>query len=172
MVKLEKLSKALDNPDRLLAIINHVQLPAVQVTVTTREQDKKQAGLSGEEMVILEHLPDAEAWKVGRPPSERMMAAWLYFVLHKQVTGSTAGQDKCADKFGCSVTQFKRMVTGKWQEGGKRKEEPKNTSKTTRKRRSKRIEELAKEERGGRKRQKTKAKVIHIAEDDDEEDDD
>ena len=151
MVKLEKLSKALDNPDRLLAIINHVQLPAVQVTVTTREQDKKQAGLSGKEMVILEHLPDAEAWKVGRPPSERMMAAWLYFVLHKQVTGSTTGQDKCADKFGCSVTQFKRMVTGKWQEGGKRKEEPKSTSKITRKRRTKRIEELAKEERGGRK---------------------
>ena len=117
------LDKVLDNPDRLLAIINHVQLPAVQVTVTTKEQDKKQAGLSGEEMVILEHLPNAEAWKVGRPPNERMMAAWLYFVLYKQVTGSTAGQDKCADKFGCSVTQFKRMVTGKWQEGGKRKEE-------------------------------------------------
>ena len=65
MARLEKLSKVLNNPDRLLAIINHVQLPAVQVTVTTKEQDKKQAGLSGEEMVILEHLPDAERWKVG-----------------------------------------------------------------------------------------------------------
>ena len=107
MVSLEKLSKMLDNPDRLLAIINHVQLPAVQVTVTTREQDKKQAGVSGKEMVILEHLPEAEHWKVGRTHSERMMAAWLYFVLHKQVTGSTVGQDRCADKFGCSVTQFK-----------------------------------------------------------------
>ena len=172
MVKLEKLSKTLDNPDRLLAIINHVQLPAVQVTVTTREQDKKQAGVSGEEMVILEHLPEAETWKVGRAHSERMMAAWLYFVLHKQVTGSTAGQDRCADKFGCSVTQFKRMVTGKWQEGGKRKEEPKSTSKATRKRKSERIEKLAKEERGDKKKPKRKAKVIHIAEDDDEEDDD
>ena len=113
MVALEKLSKTLDNADRLLAIINHVQLPAVQGTVTTREQDKKQAGVSGEEMVILEHLPKAENWKVGRTHSERMMAAWLYFILHKQVTGSTAGQDKCADKFGCSVTHFKQMVTGK-----------------------------------------------------------
>ena len=172
MIALEKLSKTLDNPDRLLAIINHVQLPAVQVTVTTREQDKKQAGVSGEEMVILEHLPEAETWKVGRTHSERMMAAWLYFVLHKQVTGSTAGQDRCADKFGCSVTQFKRMVTGKWQEGGKRKDDPKSTSKVTRKRRSERIEKLAKEERGDKKRQKRKAKVIHIAEDDEEEDDD
>ena len=172
MIALEKLSKTLDNPDRLLAIINHVQLPAVQVTVTTREQDKKQAGVSGEEMVILEHLPKAENWKVGHTHSERMMAAWLYFILHKQVTGSTAGQDKCADKFGCSVTQFKRMVTGKWQEGGKRKEDAASTSKVTKKRKSERLEKLAKEERGDKKKQKKKAKVIHIAEDDEEEDDD
>ena len=101
-----------------------------------------------------------------------MMAAWLYFVLHKQVTGSTAGQDRCADKFSCSVTQFKRMITGKWQEGGKRKEEPKSTSKVTRKRKSERIEKLKKEERGDAKKPKRKAKVIHIAEDDDKEDDD
>ena len=162
----------LDNPDRLLAIINHVQLPAVQVMVTTKEQDKKQAGLSGEEMVILEHLPKAEGWKVGRPPGERMMAAWLYFVLYKQVTGSTAGQDKCADKFGCSVMQFKRMITGKWQEGGKRKEETKSTSSVAKKRKSKRLEELAKEERGGKKAKKTKkAKVIHIGDDEDDEED-
>ena len=65
MARLKKLSKVLDNPDRLLAIINHVQLPAVQVTVTTKEQDKKQAGLSGEEMVITQHLPNVEGWKVG-----------------------------------------------------------------------------------------------------------
>ena len=145
MVRLEKLSKVLDNPDRLLAIINHVQLPAVQVTVTTKEQDKKQAGLSGEEMVILEHLPDVEGWKVGRPPGERMMAGWLYFVPYQQVTGSTAGQDKCADKFGCSVTQFKRMITGKWQEGGKRKEEMAKTSGEAKKRKSRRLEEIAKQ---------------------------
>ena len=172
MIALEKLSKTLDDPDRLLAIINHVQLPAVQVTVTTREQDKKQAGVSGEEMVILEHLPDAENWKVGRTHSERMMATWLYFILHKQVTGSTAGQDKCADKFGCSVTQFKRMVTGKWQEGGKGKKDTASTSKVTRKRKSERLEKLAKEERGDKKKQKRKAKVIHIAEDDDNDEDD
>ena len=107
MARIDKLSKVLDDPDRLLAIINHVQLPAVQVTVTTKEQDKKQAGLSGDEMVIAVHLPMAEGWTTGRPADERMMAAWLYFVLYKQVTGSTAGQDKCAEKFGCSVTQFK-----------------------------------------------------------------
>ena len=171
MIALEKLSKTLDNPDRLLAIINHVQLPAVQVTVTTREQDKKQAGMTGEEMVITEHLPEAEHWKVGRKPSERMMAAWLYFILHKQVTGSTAGQDRCADKFGCSVTQFKRMVTGKWQEGGKPKKGRASTSKVTKKRKSERLEKLAMEEGRDTKKQKKKPKVIHIGDDDDDDED-
>ena len=154
MARLEKQSKVLDNPDRLLAIINHVQLPAVQVMVTTKEQDRKQVGLSGEEMVIIEHLPDAEGWKVGRQPGERMMAGWLYFVLYKQVTGSMAGQDNCAEKFGCSTTQFKRMITGKWQEGGKRKEEAKGTSSEVKKRKSKRLEELAEQERGSKKAKK------------------
>ena len=135
---------------------------AVQVTVTTREQDKKQAGVTGEEMVIMTHLPEAEHWKVGRKPSKRMIAAWLYFILHKQVTGSTAGQDRCADKFGCSVTQFKRMVTGKWQEGGKPKKGRASTSKVTKKRKSERLEQLAREERGDAKKQKKKPKVIHM----------
>ena len=142
--------------------------------MTTRERDRKQAGLSGEEMVILEHLPDAENWAVGRPAGERMMATWLYFVLHKQVTGSTVGQDKCAEKFGCSTTQFKRMVTGKWQESGKRKDDTKSVSRETKKRRSDRLKELAQQERSGKKAKKArKAKVIHLTEEgDDEEDDD
>ena len=72
-------------------------------------------------MVITQHLPNVEGWKVGHQTGIKMMAGWLYFVLYKQVTGSTAGQDKCAEKFGCSTTQFKRMITGKWQEGGKRR---------------------------------------------------
>ena len=172
MARLEKLSKILNDSDRLLAIINHVQLPAVQVTVTTKGQEKKQAGLSGEEMVILEHLPDAENWALGQHAGERMMAAWLYFVLYRQVTGSTAGQDKCAEKFGCSITQFKRMITGKWQEGGKRREDTKSTSSEAKKQKSERLEKLAKQERGDKKvKRKRKAKVIHIAEEDDNEED-
>ena len=107
-------------------------------------------------MVIIQHLPDAEGWKVGRQPGERMMAAWLYFVLYKQVTGSTAGQDKCAEKFGCSTTQFKRMIMGKWQEGGKRKDETKSISSEAKKRKSRRLEELAKQERSSKKAKRAK----------------
>ena len=171
MVALEKLNKQLNDPDRLLAIINHVQLPAVQVTVTTREQDKRQAGVSGEQMVVLEHLPDAEGWKMGRPDKERMVAAWVYFILHKQVTGSTAVQDKCAGKFGCSVTQFKRMVTGKWQDGGKGKKETTSTSIETRKRKTERLQKLAKEKRKEKKIKRRKAEAIQIPDDDEDDED-
>ena len=172
MARVDKLSKVLDDPNRLLAIINHVQLPAVQVTVTTKEQDKKQAGLTGDEMVIAVHLPMAEGWTTGRPADKRMMAAWLYFVLYKQVTGSTAGQDKCAEKFGCSVTQFKRMITGKWQEGGKRKEDTKSGSSEAKKRKSERLEKLAQEKVGDKKpKRRRKAKVIHLKDADEEDED-
>ena len=102
-----------------------------------------------------------------------MMAGWLYFVLYKQVTGSTAGQDKCADKFGCSVTQFKRMITGKWQEGGKRKEETAKTSGEAKKRKSRRLEEIAKQEGSSKKPKRIrKSKVIHIGDDDDDDEED
>ena len=173
MARVDKLSKVLGDLDRLLAIINHVQLPAVQVTVTTREQDKKQAGLTGKEMVIAVHLPVAEGWTTGQPANKRMIAAWLYFILYKQVTGSTAGQDKCAEKFGCSVTQFKRMITGKWQEGGKGKKDNKGGSSEAKKRKSERLEKIAQDEAGNKKpERKKRAKAIHLKDADEEEDED
>ena len=141
------------------------------MTVTTKEQDKKQAGLTGEEMVIAQHLPNTEGWKVGHQAGVKMLAGWLYFVLYKQVTGSTAGQDKCAEKFGCSATQFKRMITGKWQEGSKRKEETKGGS-AAKKRKSRRLEELAKQERGTKGPKAKRAKIIQIQDNDNDEEDD
>ena len=122
--------------------------------------------------MIMEHLPEADPWKLGRKPNEKMMAAWLYFILYKQVTGSTAGQDKFAATFGCSVTQFKRMVTGKWQEGGKPKKDTTGTGRVTRKRTRERLEKLEKEERGDAKKKKKTPKVIHLGEEDDDDDED
>ena len=40
MPSVEKLQRIIDNPDIFLSIINHVQLPSIQMTVTTKEQDK------------------------------------------------------------------------------------------------------------------------------------
>ena len=101
-----------------------------------------------------------------------MPAGWLYFVLYKQVTGSTVGQDKCAEKFGCSATQFKHLITGKWQEGSKRKEETKSTSKAKKARKSKRLEELAKQEGGHTGAKKAKLDKPKDDNNDNDKDDD
>ena len=145
MTKVEKLQKVIDNPDIFLSIINHVLLLSVQVMVTTKEQDKQTTGMSDEEIVVAPHLPVAEEWKVGRSHGVKMLAGMIYFILYKQVTGSTAGQNKCAVKFGCGTTPFKHIITGKWQEGSKRKGKAKST------RSSRRLAEVAKQEQSGEK---------------------
>ena len=46
-----------------------------------------------------------------------MMAAYMYFVLHKQITSLRPSQTGCAANFRCGATPFKRLVTGKKQPG-------------------------------------------------------
>ena len=46
------------------------------------------------------------------------MAAYMYFVLHKQITGLRPSQTGCAAEFRCGATPFKRLITGKKQPGG------------------------------------------------------
>ena len=71
--------------------------------VTTKEQDKWTAGMTGEEIMVTSHLLNPDEMKVGGKPGVKMLAGMVYFILYKQVTGSTAGQEKCADKFGCGT---------------------------------------------------------------------
>ena len=112
------------------------------------------AGMSGEEIVVAKHQPVAEEWKVGRSQGVKLLAGMIYFVLYKQVTGSTPGQDKCAAKFRCGATLFKRINTGKWQEGGKGKSEAKSTKS------SRRLAEIAKQEQSGEKDTPTMGKMV------------
>ena len=45
------------------------------------------------------------------------MAAYMYFVLHEQITGLRPSQTGCAAEFRCGATPFKRLITGKKQPG-------------------------------------------------------
>ena len=47
-----------------------------------------------------------------------MMAAYIYFVLHKQITGLGPSQTGCATEFRCGTTPFKRLITRKRQPSG------------------------------------------------------
>ena len=43
------------------------------------------------------------------------MAAFMYFVLHEQITSLRPSQTGCAAEFRCGATPFKRLITGKRQ---------------------------------------------------------
>ena len=122
MAKVDKMYKAIKDPKLFLSIINHVQLPAVQVHVYTDAQEKQAGGsLTMEQCIIQSHLPEAQELPVGCKARARRVAGMMHFFLYKQVTGRTAGQQKCAEKFKCGLTPFKHIITGKWQEGSKGK---------------------------------------------------
>ena len=46
------------------------------------------------------------------------MATFMYYALHKQLTGKVRSQQACSEDFGCKTTLFKHLVTGKKQPGG------------------------------------------------------
>ena len=48
----------------------------------------------------------------------RTMAAYMYCILYKQITGIRASQTGCATDFKAPTTPFKRPITGKRQPGG------------------------------------------------------
>ena len=41
----------------------------------------------------------------------------MHFILYKQLTGKTIGQEKCAKEFQVRATLFKCVLLGKWQKG-------------------------------------------------------
>ena len=46
------------------------------------------------------------------------MATFMYYTLHKQLTGKAKSQQSCSEEFGCKTTPFKHLVTGKRQLSG------------------------------------------------------
>ena len=68
-----------------------------------------------QELMVSKHLPDMDKLPVGCPIGMKMLAGMIYFILYKQVTGTTAGQERCALKFKCGAAPFKHIISGKLQ---------------------------------------------------------
>ena len=101
-----------------LDIIRQTQLPAVQVSVRTVEELEKLEGKTYRELTLLCHLPNFRRIFPNATEQMRTMAAFMYFVLHEQITSLRPSQTGCAAEFRCGVTPFKRLITGKRQPGG------------------------------------------------------
>ena len=112
------LEEKIEDKSIFLDIIQQVQLPAVQVQVRTVEELEKLEDKTYRELTLLCHLPNFRRIYHNATEQTRMMAAYIYFVLYKQITGLRPSQTGCAVEFRCGTTAFKRLITGKRQPGG------------------------------------------------------
>ena len=111
------LEKKIADKSVFLDIIKQVQLPSVKVEIRTVEEMERIEGKTYRELTLMCHLQNLERINPNANEQTRMMAAYMYCVLHEQITGTRASQTGCATDFKCQMTPFKRLITGKRQSG-------------------------------------------------------
>ena len=111
------LEKKIADKSVFLDIIKRVQLPAVKVEIRTVEEMERIEGKTYRELMLMCHLPNFKRINPNAKEQTRTMAAYMYCVLHEQITGTRASQTGCAIDFKCQMTPFKRLITGKRQPG-------------------------------------------------------
>ena len=109
------LEKKIEDKSIFLDIIKQVQLPSVQVQVRTVEELEKLEGKTYRELMLMCYLPNFKRINSNTKEQTRTMAAYIYCILYKQITGIRASQTGCATNFRCPMTPFKRLITGKRQ---------------------------------------------------------
>ena len=145
------LEEKIEDKSVFLDIIQQVQLPAVQVQVRMVEELEKLEGKTYRGLTLLCHLPNFRRIYHNTTEQTRTMAAYIYFVLYKQITGLRPAQTGSAVEFRCGTTLFKRLITGKRQPGRPgRSSEVRGGS-------SRQLEEVAKMEGGTPAKQRKKA---------------
>ena len=112
------LEKKIADKSVFLDIIKQVQLPSVKVEIRTVEEIERMEGKTYRELTLMCHLPNFKRINPNANEQTRTMAAYMYCVLHEQITGIRASQTGCATDFRCQTTPFKRLITGKRQPGG------------------------------------------------------
>ena len=112
------LEQKIKDKSVFLDIIKQMQLPAVQASVRTIEEEEQLKNMTCREVTLRTHLPDFKRINPNANEQTRTLAAFMYFVLYEQITGLQALQMGCATEFRCQTTPFKRLVTGKKQPGG------------------------------------------------------
>ena len=112
------LEEKIEDKTVFLDIIRQMQLPAVQVSIRTVEEEEQLKNMTYRDVTLRTHLPDFRRLNPNATEQTRTLAAFMYFVLYEQITGLQALQTGCGTEFRCQTTPFKRLVTGKKQPGG------------------------------------------------------
>ena len=92
-------------------------MPSVKVEIRIVEEMERIEGKTYRELTLMCHLPNFKRINQNAKEQTRMMAAYMYCVLYKQITGIRASQTCCGTDFRCPTTPFKRLITGKRQPG-------------------------------------------------------
>ena len=79
-----------------LDIIRQMQLPAVQISVRTVEEEEQLKNMMYRDVTLHTHLPDFRRLNPNATEQMRTLAAFMYFFLHEQITGLQASQTGCA----------------------------------------------------------------------------
>ena len=111
------LEKKIADKSVFLDIIKQVQLPSVKVDIRTVEEMERKEGKTYRELTLMCHLPNFKRINPNAKEQTRTLAAYMYCVLHEQITGTRASQTGCTMEFKCQKTPFKRLITGKRQPG-------------------------------------------------------
>ena len=99
MEKTKALEAAVKDENIFLCIIRQVQLPAVQVMVRMRSEEEALQGKTYQELLLIQHLPNYQKLKLSATDITRTMAAFMYYVLYKQLTGKPKAQQGCSEEF-------------------------------------------------------------------------
>ena len=115
MQKTKVMEEAVEDDSIFIDIIRQVQLPAVQVMVRMRSEEEALQGKTYQELSLTQHLPNHKKLQPSVTDATRTMATFMYYALHKQLTGKAKSQQACSDDFDCKTTPFKHLVTRKKQ---------------------------------------------------------
>ena len=157
MEKLWQLMQVCINHNAVIDVMNNVFIPPIQVTVTSRDQVEAAEGKPLQELAMTRHIPDPQALPADCSESMRILAAFLSFVLQRQITGQQGTAAACAEAFECDMMIMERLATGKKASGKGGRGTKRKSSSTSGQKSS------------TRKKAKTSGPKV---DDDDEEDDD
>ena len=131
MEKLWQLQGQCTDQNIFLDVTNQVYIPAVQVTVTSRHQEETAEGKTFQQLAASRHTPNPEKLPTSCLGSTRTLAALVYFILFRQVSGEPATVAECTRDFKCDATMLEQLTTGKT-DGDKQSKGPKSKRKSSR----------------------------------------
>ena len=104
------------------SLVPSQSVPAQQSTSQGTSQASSSQGVSTDDLVIAENIPNPARYDRNTNPHTALLAALVHYVMRLGLVGSRKlhiGQENCATLFNVSKSALKRVFTGNVRKGGK-----------------------------------------------------